>query len=79
MIYKRRIDKSDTPPPILKSGKTPKERFKVTMEDRVTGEILTYYAYSSGFQFQLTQIGDKIQAVRMVLDHPRKQGENDGK
>ncbi len=48
-----------------------KERFKVTVKDRVTGEKTTFYAHSAGFQFNMKVVVDRPEVVRMVLDHPR--------
>jgi hypothetical protein len=47
-----------------------KERFKITIKDRITGEKSTFYAHSAGFQFNARYTFGKIEVVRIVLDHP---------
>lgn len=49
-----------------------KERFKVTIKDRTTGEKTAYYVHSAGFFINMRVSANKIDFVRMVFESPRK-------
>jgi hypothetical protein len=54
-----------------------KERFKITIKDRKTGEEVIYYAFGPGFTL-FEKVHPKLplerpQVVKLILDHPRKE------
>jgi hypothetical protein len=53
-------------------NKKNKERFKITIKDRKTGEKLVYNVHSAGFQFNSKFSNpERPVVVKMVLDYPR--------
>lgn len=51
--------------------KMPKERFKITVNDRQTGQKTIYYAHGPGFATNSKLGPEGLIVVRMVLDYPR--------
>lgn len=56
-----------------------KNRFKVTIKDRKTGEKTTFDVNSAGFQCVTVTSEDKIKVVRIVMDYPTMKRKNNGK
>lgn len=48
-----------------------KERFKVVLTDRITGEKTAFYTHSAGFHYNSKIVVGRVEYVRIMLDYPR--------
>ena len=49
-----------------------KERFKISIKDRLTGYKQTYYVHSLGFYLKAKVKDGKIEMLKVALENPRK-------
>ena len=48
-----------------------KERFKVTIKDRISGEKVTYNIHSAGYHFNSQHRNNKTEFVRITMEFPK--------
>jgi hypothetical protein len=51
--------------------KMSKERFKVTIKDRISGEKITYNTHSAGYHFNSQHRNNKTEFVRITMEFPK--------